>query len=123
MTYDWAMADELPRFLRIARAVALISSTTACGGAATEVAPKAPTTTEKPAPKEAAEDDEKPTVVQGDPTVGSGPCRCSWDSNTAAATRVCKKNEVAYTGGLCVPGSRPKYPIAIGPLPPPDLSA
>ena len=61
-----------------------------------------------------------------DPTVGSGPCRCSWDTNTAAAARVCKKNEVAYTGGLCKAADRPKYPdypIGVGPLPPPDLPA
>ncbi len=122
MTYDCGMADELPRFLRIARALALISSTMACGGAATEATPAATPVEPRPAPR-ASEDEEKPAVVQGDATVGSGPCRCSWDSNTAAAARVCKKNEVAYTGGLCVPGSRPKYPIAIGPLPPPDLAS
>ena len=123
-----AMADELPRFLRVARAVALVSSpfyAVACGGATNE-APVTVAPVEKPAPSASAPgDDEKPAVVADDPTVGSGPCRCSWDTNTAAATRVCKKQEVAYTGGLCTPANRtkyPKYPMGVGPLPPPDLA-
>jgi hypothetical protein len=116
------MADELPRFLRVARVLALMSAASSCGGGAQEF----PTTVApaEPAPKSTPSSEPTEAVTEGDPTVGSGPCRCSWDTNTAAAARVCKKNEVAYTGGLCKAADRPKYPdypIGVGPLPPPDL--
>jgi hypothetical protein len=118
------MADELPRFLRVARAVALVSTASACGGATSEAPVTVAPVEAKPVPSASASssEDEKPTVVADDPTIGSGPCRCSWDTNTAAASRVCKKQEVAYTGGLCNPANRPKYPMGVGPLPPPDLA-
>ena len=61
-------------------------------------------------------------VATVDPTVGDGPCRCSWETNAAAAPRVCKKGEKSHTGDACVAGEHgPKsYPME-GPLPPPDL--
>jgi len=63
---------------------------------------------------------EPESIVTGDPTTGTGPCRCSWDAKADSAPRVCKKGESAYDGKVCVPG-RKKYPIMVGPLPPPDL--
>lgn len=109
------MADE--RFLRVARALALLTPL----GCAAEPPPPPVATPPRPETEKVAADE--PSVVQGDPTEGTGTCRCSWDNNAAAAPRVCKKGELAYNGGACVPGTRPKYPIAIGPLPPPDLPA
>jgi len=115
------MADELPRFLRVARAFALVSAASACGGATT-AAPATVAPVESQPPKTSASNEPpSESVAEGDPTVGTGPCRCSWDSNSAAASRVCKKNEVAYTGGLCTPANRPKYKAVGGPLLPPDL--
>lgn len=113
------MPDE--RFLRVARALALLPPIAGCAAepAPTPVAPiAAPSSSTK-----VATEDERATIVQGDPTEGSGKCRCSWDTNTGMAARVCKKGEIAYGGNVCQPGTRPKYPIAIGPLPPPDLAA
>ena len=109
------------RFLDIARALALVSPLAACGGTAplansggegTNAAPSASTS----AP-----------VKEGgaDPTAGSGPCRCSWNSNAAAAPRVCKKGEPSYEGAPCIPGNHPSYEGGmmppIGPLAPPEL--
>lgn len=108
------MRDE--RFLRVVMALASVSGCAADPGPP----PVAPEPAKKVAtPSETSE--EKPSIVQGDPTEGYGKCRCSWDTNANAAPRVCKKGEVSYNGGACVRGARPKYPIAIGPLPPPDL--
>lgn len=104
------------RFLRVARALALMTPMAGC--AAEPMRPIAP---EPPKRSVADAPEDKPVVVQADPTEGSGKCRCSWDTNANAAPRVCKKGEPSYHGGTCVAGSRPKYPIAIGPLPPPDL--
>ncbi len=112
------MPDE--RFLRVARALALV---TPLGCAAEPPPPAVVAPPPAPTTSKVATEDDKPSIVQGDPTEGTGKCRCSWDNHAAAAARVCKKGELAYNGGACVPGTRPKYPIAIGPLPPPDLPA
>ncbi len=90
----------------------------ACGGATpapeVPVAPTASTTTVA-----------TPTTVEppSDPTAGGGPCRCSWETNQAAAPRVCKKNEMSYKGAPCVPsahGQDDDIPVG-GPLAPPEL--
>jgi hypothetical protein len=65
---------------------------------------------------------------QPDPTVGTGPCRCSWDTNASAAPRVCKKGQVNYEGQACIPGGGTPSDegdlyLPGGPLPPPDLSS
>jgi hypothetical protein len=100
--------------LRFLQALALLP---ACAGAPAPgpspgTAPSTATSTTAPAP------------AGSDPTVGVGPCRCSWDTNAGAAPRVCKKGEVAHDGNACTPGHHaPKvYPME-GPLPPPDLIA
>lgn len=116
-----SMADEHPRFLRVARALALVSTTASCGGGTTAAPVTVAPVESQPAKTGGSSEPSSESVAEGDPTVGTGPCRCSWDSNTAAASRVCKKNEVAYTGGLCTPGNRPKFKAVGGPLPPPDL--
>jgi len=115
-----------PKFLALARKLALLTSTAAptlvaCASSQPPVNNPSPvatttaaTTTGEPAP---------------DPTVGSGPCRCSWDGNKDAAPRVCKKGETNYDGEKCVPGGGTSYggyegsggPVMKGPLPPPDL--
>ena len=103
------------RFLRVVMALAM-------SGCAADPPPPAATVTPETRKPVATTEDDKPSIVQADPTDGVGKCRCSWDTNANAAPRVCKKNEIAYNGGYCKPGARPKYPIAIGPLPPPDLT-
>ncbi len=110
-----------PRFLDIARALALVSPlAAACGGSATPLANSG-----GPAPTASSSATTAPTTDGADPTVGSGPCRCSWDTNQAAAPRVCKKGEPSYEGAPCVPGQH--YPTdegyypGVGPYPPPDL--
>jgi len=112
-----------PKFLAFARKLALLTSTAAptlvaCASSqppVTNASPATSTTTAATATGEPA----------SDPTVGGGPCRCSWDTNAAAAPRVCKKGEVNYDGDKCVPGSHSgDYeggPVMKGPLPPPDL--
>jgi hypothetical protein len=107
------------RFLRVARTLALLTPLAGCGAEP----PPPPATPPPPIARKPSDEGDKPSIVQSDPTEGSGKCRCSWDNNANAAPRVCKKGELAYNGGVCVAGSRPKYPIAIGPLPPPDLPA
>lgn len=67
------------------------------------------------------------TIADGepppDPTAGSGPCRCSWETNAAAAPRVCKKGEANHTGKVCNPGKHYPYSGPIkGPLDPPELA-
>lgn len=109
------------RFLDVARALALVSPlAAACGGAPAPLANSGTTT----APSSSAST--VPTTEGGDPTVGGGPCRCSWDTNQAAAPRVCKKGEPSYEGIPCVPGQH--YPAdeggyypPVGPLAPPDM--
>lgn len=122
--------DDLPRFLRVARALALtVAAPIACAGGGPQAsAPSAaplPSSSAAPSSDETAEVASDPKAdPQTDPsTEGDGPCRCSWDTNASAAPRVCKKGETSYAGAACVPATRPKYPIAIGPLPPPDLPA
>jgi hypothetical protein len=111
-----------PHYLRFALAVI---SAAGCGASQTEVqtppapAPSSSATTNGPA---------EPTVEaqdQGDPTVGSGACRCSWDPKPQGVVRVCRVGEHSHTGALCVRGTRPKYGggLMLGPLPPPDLVA
>lgn len=125
-----------PHYLRFARAIALASTgasafAVGCGGAQPEPAAN-PIASPTAAPSSSAsaatvkyEEDEKPGIVQGDPTEGYGPCRCSWDTKADAAPRVCKPGEKNHVGVACVRGTRPKYGggIMIGPLPPPDLVA
>jgi hypothetical protein len=61
-----------------------------------------------------------------DATAGTGPCRCSWEGNASAASRVCRVGETSWQGNICRPGDRSyngdryRYP-AVGPLAPPDL--
>ncbi len=116
------------RFLSFARRLALLSSVSpallACGGsnANTAATTAAPTTSSS---------NVSPEPPKTDFTAGSGPCRCSWDTNASAAPRVCKKGEVNYDGQACIPGKGgPSYgeggggymgPIP-GPLPPPELA-
>ncbi|MGZ3418025.1 MAG: hypothetical protein ACXVEE_09190, partial [Polyangiales bacterium] len=69
--------------------------------------------------------------IPKDPTVGSGPCRCSWETNAALAPRVCKKAEIDHEGKACIPGGDHGpggegggYPMPVpGPQLPPDLPA
>jgi len=118
------------KFLSVARHLALVTSTAApalaaCSGSSANTATTVPTAR---ASESSAVSESPPP---GDVTAGSGPCRCSWDTNGAAAPRVCKKGEVNYDGVACVPGGGntsydeggyyPPPPVP-GPLPPPDLS-
>ncbi len=124
--------DDPPRFLRVARALASVvapvvpvASLLACGGPASTASVPVPIPASAsnvgPDATSDPESTSEGTVTETTETDGSGPCRCSWDTNASAAPRVCKKGETNYAGAACVPASRPKYPIAIGPLPPPDL--
>jgi hypothetical protein len=112
------------RFLEVARRLALVApALTACAGSNTPAtnASHSPATSQT----SAAGDDQPPP----DPTVGGGPCRCSWDGNAAAASRVCKRGEINYDGESCIPGvdhepTDEGYGMPVpGPLPPPDLPA
>lgn len=96
-----------PRFLELAGRLALITtcavgSLAACAGGGTGAAP--------PTPKPAS----SPITVATSPTSGGtdpapdAPCRCSWDTNAAAAPRVCKRGEENYEGVTCLPG-HPSY--------------
>jgi hypothetical protein len=103
------------RFLAFTRKLALLTPALAgCGSAP----PPPPPTVSPPAPTTTA----TTTAETTSEPVTSGPCRCSWDNNAAAANRVCKKGETNYEGQACVAASHPKYngPVK-GPLPPPDL--
>ncbi len=100
-----------PKFLSFARRLALLTPTVVGCGSSTP----APTVIEAPPATSASS--EAPV------SVGTGPCRCSWDTDANAAPRVCKKGEVNHAGEACVPKSHPKYPDYVeGPLPPPDLA-
>jgi hypothetical protein len=114
------------KFLAFARRLALLTpALAACGGSTTNTATSTNTT-----PTSSASAVSPPSSPPVDATAGSGPCRCSWDTNQASAPRVCKKGEVNYEGQACIPGGgAPSYgeggygPMPVpGPLPPPDLS-
>ena len=118
-----------PRWLTFVRSLALPSGLAAASACGTSAPPPAnpPTATSASASSTPSSsvvanvvDHEPPP----DPTAGSGPCRCSWDTKQAAAPRVCKKGESSYEGKVCqVTHSKyPKYPIKVGPLDPPDLA-
>jgi hypothetical protein len=114
------------KFLSFARHLALLGASPlmmACG--ASNTGPTTTTTT--PATSSSNVSNSPPPV---DVTAGSGPCRCSWDTNASAAPRVCKKGEMNYDGDRCIPGGGNSYgeggmgPMPVpGPLPPPDLVA
>jgi len=115
------------RFLAFARKLALLTSCTgvplaACGGASAGGPPATGPTT-------SASSTATTTTAATDttPMPTDGPCRCSWDTNAAAAPRVCKKGEENYEGVACIPGHPSGeggyYPPMKGPLPPPDLPA
>lgn len=119
------------RFLSFARRIALVTSTaapavSACSGSNTNTATTTtPIATTSASPTSTSTSASPPP---GDITAGSGPCRCSWDTNGAAAPRVCKKGEINYEGVACIPGGGTSYgeggyypPPVPGPLPPPDL--
>ena len=83
-----------------------------------------------PPPREPAPSSVSPSVVPTTagslvaepPTAGDGPCRCSWETNAAAAPRVCRKGEVSHAGKACVVNAPKSYPVE-GPLAPPTLDA
>jgi hypothetical protein len=113
-----------PKVLALARKLALLTSP-----ALVACASSSPPTVIQPSPvasttPAASATGESP---QSDPTAGSEPCRCSWDTNASAAPRVCKKGEVNYDGEKCIPGQHyggyEGGPVMKGPLPPPDLPA
>lgn len=113
-----------PHYLRFALAVI---SATGCGASQSDVQ-KPPAATPIAASSAASSVVSEPTIAeqeQGDPTVGSGACRCSWDPKPQGVVRVCRVGEHSHTGALCVRGTRPKYGggLMLGPLPPPDLLA
>lgn len=106
----------------------LAGALVACGGSTS--APNAPTATAPSAAPSASATatgtaTATTTVADSepvDPTAGSGPCRCSWDTNAAKAPRVCKKGQTSITGAVCNPGNHQYKPqIKVGPLEPPDL--
>ncbi len=111
-----------PKFLELTRRLALLSTMPLASCATSSVTNT--TTGAQPAPRPSSS---ASTVAdQPDPTVGTGPCRCSWDTNASAAPRVCKKGQVNYLGVACIPGggtaSDEDNDLPVGPLPPPDLS-
>lgn len=107
----------------------LAGALVACGGSAQ--APTTPTTATAPSatPSTSTSATASATATNvadsepADPTAGSGPCRCSWDTNAANAPRVCKKGQTSITGAVCNPGNHQYKPqIKVGPLEPPDLA-
>lgn len=120
------------RFLAFARRIALVTGTVspalaACAGSTSGSGPSAPVAS---ATSSASSASDAVSESPPDYTAGSGPCRCSWDTNAAAASRVCKKGEINYAGDACIPAGGPSYgegggypPPMKGPLPPPDLPA
>src|SRR5262249_4154440 len=128
-----AMASEMSvskdRFLAFARKLALLTSCTAapivaCGGGSTSNTPPTTPTTSASSTSVSTSTATAPTS-DGTAMPSDGPCRCSWDTNAAAAPRVCKKGETNYDGVSCIPGhpSGEGYyhgPIK-GPLMPPDF--
>lgn len=109
-----------PKFLELTRRLALLSTMPLASCTTSSVT----STGVQPAPRPASS---ATTVAdQPDPTVGTGPCRCSWDTNASAAPRVCKKGQVNYEGVACIPGggtpSDEGYYLPGGPLAPPELS-
>jgi len=105
----------------------LAGALVACGGSAQ--APTTPSTATAPSatPSTSATASATATATvadsePSDPTAGSGPCRCSWDTNAAKAPRVCKKGQTSISGAVCNPGNHQYKPqIKVGPLDPPDL--
>ena len=119
------------QFLDYASRLALVTgpvapALAACSGSNTNTAtPIAPTTPSASTSSTAVSE----SPPHKDITAGGGPCRCSWDTNGAAAPRVCKKGEMNYEGTACIPGGGNSYdeggyypPPVPGPLPPPDLA-
>jgi hypothetical protein len=124
------MGVSRPKFLELVQRLAFVGCTAVPGLVACASSAPAPNTggTSAPAPTASAE----PTgEVQSDPTVGSGPCRCSWETNATLAPRVCKSGEIDHEGKACIratdhgpSGEGGYYPMPMkGPLPPPDLPA
>ncbi|MGZ3424838.1 MAG: hypothetical protein ACXVEF_43345 [Polyangiales bacterium] len=118
-----------PKFLELVQRLAFVGCTAVPGlVACTSSSPPANTGgTSAPSTTASAE----PTgEIPKDPTVGSGPCRCSWETNAALAPRVCKKGEIDHEGKACIPGGdhgpggEGGYPMPVpGPQLPPDLPA
>jgi hypothetical protein len=109
-------------------AIAVVSAA-GCGGtqtleSTTEAKVPPPSTTAAPHEDSVAEAPQE-SQEQGDPTAGTGACRCSWEAKPQGVARVCRVGEHSHTGALCVRATRPKYGtgVMLGPLPPPDLSA
>ena len=101
-----------PKFLELTRRLALLttvalplaacaSSTSNTGGGTSPPAPTTSTTSTK-------------LADQPDPTVGTGPCRCSWDTNQSAAPRVCKKGQVHDVGAAYVCDQTPTCKFRTG---------
>lgn len=122
--------------LRFLQALALLpvpAAVTACGPSTTQTsgaqtpntsssASASTTTTAANPPPSATTTSVAEAEPTGDPTAGSGPCRCSWETNAAAAPRVCKKGETSHNGKVCSPGKHYPYSGPIkGPLDPPEL--
>jgi hypothetical protein len=104
----------MARFLSFVQKLALVAPI----GCASSPPPTTP-----PTPEPAASTSAAPETTTETTAAGTGPCRCSWDTDAATAPRVCHKGEINYQGAECVPGTGKKYykgPIK-GPLPPPDL--
>ena len=125
------------RFLAFARKLALVSGCAAtplaaCAGSGANVPPAGGGTSGEGSSTTSATNVATSTATETTPS--DAPCRCSWDTNAAAAPRVCKKGEPNYDGTPCKPnhpsdegGSYPypagsHYPMPVpGPLPPPDF--
>ena len=114
-----------PKFLAFARKLALLTSTTAPTLVACASSSPPPVIQPSPVASTTTAATSTSDTTPSDPTVGSAPCRCSWDTNASAAPRVCKKGEVNYEGDKCIPGQHyggyEGGPVMKGPLPPPDL--
>ena len=111
------------RFLSFARRLALVTGCSAAPIAACAGGSSGPGPTPPP---QASNSVVASNTSTAEPTPTGGPCRCSWDTNAAAAPRVCKKGEQNYDGVDCIPGgTHPTgegyYHPVPGPLPPPDL--
>lgn len=111
----------MAKFLTFARKLALLTPTVAACASSTPAPTPTPTLAAPTASTSASETTAAPESSVPE-TVATGPCRCSWDTNAAAADRVCKKGEANYNGQACVASNHPKWngPVK-GPLPPPDL--
>ncbi|MGZ3419822.1 MAG: hypothetical protein ACXWUG_18945 [Polyangiales bacterium] len=116
-----------PHYLRFAIAVVSTAAGAGagCAGSQTEVAtaPPPPSPSTSASTSTSAVPEDPPSVAQGDPTEGSGACRCSWEAKPQGIARVCRVGEHSHTGATCVRATRPKYGgVMLGPLPPPDLA-